>query len=207
MYGPGHTNYKFLDHEMFLTLHKLFRAGCCGAIAYLILSGCAPKKPYTDVPYTPTGKVHFDSMDSRASARSNQSAPPATSTSTVKQQPSANPSDSTALSTVEKGPAIPSEADAASPSAAVSEPKSKCQGDQSSILTLKTESYDVTICDDNGNFRYYGTYLPSDSETELPALLSDSGYYVKDGGYEYWVTPRSMAIYKGKELLQEEFAQ
>lgn len=65
----------------------------------------------------------------------------------------------------------------------------------------------MTICDDNGNFRYYGTYLPSDSETELPALLSDSGYYVKDGGYEYWVTPRSMAIYKGKELLQEEFAQ
>jgi hypothetical protein len=197
---------------MSLTLHKVLQVGCCGAIAYLMLSGCAAKPAYKDVPYTPSGKVNFDSLDSGAT----KTVPSSPSSVTVaKQQPISqpNPSDATTLGTAThipdtitpevrtSGPDVPLQPDE------IRKPESKCTGDQSSILTLKTESYDVTVCDDRGSLRYHGTYRPSGSETELPALLSDSGYYVKNSGYEYWVTPRSIAIYQGKKLLLEEFAQ
>lgn len=184
---------------MFLTLYKVLRASCCGALAYLILSGCAAKPPYEDVPYTPSGKVNFDSLEPR-----NQAATP--TPSTVITAPKIATADATALGTEVKdtdevasdGPSL--QADEAE------EPKSKCTGEQESILTLNTESYEVTVCGEDGSYRYHGTYLPSGSETELPALLSDSGYYVKENGYEYWVTPESIAIYQDKKLLQEEFA-
>ncbi|PZD73935.1 hypothetical protein C1752_01582 [Acaryochloris thomasi RCC1774] len=188
---------------MFLTLYKVLQAGCCGTVAYLILSGCTAKPPYEDVPYTPSGKVNFDSLNSGNQPVTTASPSPAL----TKQQsaPQSNAPGSTAIGTAADGsdaaPSPPPQADAAS------EPKSKCTGEQESLLTLNTESYEVTVCDDNGSYRYHGTYLPSGSEAELPALLSDSGYYIKENGYEYWVTPKSIAIYQGKELLQEEFAR
>ncbi|MEO0376418.1 MAG: hypothetical protein AAF329_17710 [Cyanobacteria bacterium P01_A01_bin.17] len=192
---------------MFLTLYKVLQAGCCGAIAYLILSGCAAKPAYEDVPYTPSGKVNFDSLNSGVNQPGTSTSP---SSDVVKQPPvpQSTAPGSTALGTAANGTDAPPSEEAPAPQTdEASEPETKCTGEQESILTLNTESYEVTVCDDNGSYRYHGTYLPSGSEAELPALLSDSGYYIKENGYEYWVTPQSIAIYQGEELLQEEFAK
>jgi hypothetical protein len=194
---------------MSLMLPKVLQAGCCGAIAYLMLSGCAAKPAYEDVPYTPSGKVNFDSLDSGAT----KTAPsPPSGIAAAQQQPlsQSNSSDAAALGTATHIPNATPEVRTSGPEIPPDQtrkPESKCTEDQSSILMLKTESYDVTVCEDRGSFRYHGTYRPSGSETELPALLSDSGYYIKNSSYEYWVTPQSIAIYEGKELLLEEFAQ
>ncbi len=206
-----------------------------GLISLLLVSGCGPKSAYKDQPYTPSGKVQFDSLEPQGiqpatSVAATPTVAPQPINTAIPVPPSSSPVTATATPKIPPQPLntavpvvpAPSPASPASPASASDdstaigpsalvpsppEPKDKCKEAQTSVLTLKTESYDVAICEENGNLRYYGSYLPSGTETELSALLSDTGYYVKDGRYQYWVTKGSIAIYDGDKLLQEEFAK
>ncbi|MGF1602924.1 MAG: hypothetical protein ACFCU8_13045 [Thermosynechococcaceae cyanobacterium] len=168
----------------------------------LLLGSCAGKPAYEDQPYTPTGKVQFDSMGP-------QETRPATAP-TAPSPPVQSPAESPAVPTEQQPtpsvtPSSSSEAVPVDAPAQDDKPEKICP--KTVVLTLKTPSYHVSICDQDGNLTYHGTYLPSGAKTELSTQLSDSGYYVKQGSYEYWITKGSIAVYEGKQLVLEEFKQ
>ncbi|MGB7414939.1 MAG: hypothetical protein WA902_12095, partial [Thermosynechococcaceae cyanobacterium] len=150
---------------------------------------------YEDRPYTPPGKVQFDSMGPQGPRQATTKTAPTVQSPSVPTEQSSPPL---------LPPAV-SEAKSDDSPAQDEKPEKICE--KTVVLTLKTLSYHVSICDQDNTLTYHGTYLPSGAKTELPTQLSDSGYYVKQGSYEYWITQGSIAVYDGKQLLLEEFKQ
>ena len=73
------------------------------------------------------------------------------------------------------------------------------------VESRQTTGYQVTVCENNGSFFYYGVSLTNASlSITLPAMQVGTHYIARNGGTTYDVGPQQLEVTDGGQVVVDQ---